>query len=164
MNLRLVALRRESLVGSPTDKKVRVVIAVEIRNGKAGNAYAKVIQDFSAKSLKPIFDDHVFPNAQVKTDGWKGYSPLKRLYKKLTQQESNMGKSFPELHLQIRNFKNWIRGVHSYCGITQMQEYIDEYFYRFNRRNHRKTIIRNILRRFLLMKSPTFQQIKEIAI
>ena len=148
---------------STTDKKVRVVIAVEIRNGKAGNAYANVIQDFSAKSLKTIFDDHVCSNAEVKTDGWKGYSPLKRLYKKLTQEKSNMGKSFPELHLQIRNFKNWIRGVHSYCDIQQMQEYIDEYFYRFNRRNHRRTIIRNILRRFLLMKSPTLEQIKKIA-
>lgn len=147
---------------SPTDKKVRVVIAVEIRNGQVGNAYAKVIHDFSAKSLKTIFDDHICHEAEIKTDGWRGYSPIKQLYKKLTQQKSNMGKSFPELHFQIRNFKNWIRGVHSYCGLDQMQDYIDEYFYRFNRRNHRKTIIKNVLRRFMFAKSPTLHELQEI--
>jgi hypothetical protein len=144
---------------SPTLKKVRIVIATEIRNGSVGNAYAQVIQDFSAKSLKSIFDDHICLEAQVKTDGWRGYSPLKQLYKKLTQEESNMGQNFPELHIQIRNFKNWIRGMHSYCDIKNVQDYIDEYFYRFNRRNHRKTIIDNLFPKFITDKSLTLEQL-----
>ncbi len=145
---------------SATDKKVRIVIAVEIRKGKIGNGYAKVIGDFSAKSLKSIFDAHVSLDADIKTDGWRGYSPIKQLYKKMIQEKSNMGKNFPELHLQIRNFKNWIRGVHSYCDISNVEDYINEYFYRFNRRNHRKTITKHLLRRLLLQKAPTFKQLK----
>lgn len=148
---------------SSSDKKVRVVIAVEIRKGKIGNAYAKVIGDFSAKSLKSIFDDHISFDANIKTDGWTGYTPLKQIYKKLTQEKSNMGKNFPEIHFQIRNFKNWIRGVHSYCDISNVQDYIDEYFYRLNRRNHRKTIVTKLLSRFILQKTPTFKQIQGIA-
>lgn len=140
-----------------------MVLATEIRKGGIGNAYAKVIGGFSCKSLKAIFDDHVSLEADIKTDGWKGYSPLKGLYKKLTQEKSNMGKNFPEIHFQIRNFKNWIRGVHSYCDISNVQDYVDEYFYRLNRRNHRRTIIKNLFFRFTLQKTLTFKQIQGIA-
>jgi hypothetical protein len=51
------------------------------------------------------------------------------------------------LHIQIRNFKNWLRGVHSYCGREYLQKYIDEYFYRFNRRNHRASILDKLIER-----------------
>ena len=71
---------------SQSEKKSRVVIAVEIVDqGKVGNAYAQVITDFSTKSLKKIFDDHIDLQAEIVTDGWKSYTPLKRIYKKLTQ-------------------------------------------------------------------------------
>src|SRR5690606_18211710 len=40
---------------SKSDKKVRIVIAFEYRDGKSGRGYAKVIEDYSAKSLAPIF-------------------------------------------------------------------------------------------------------------
>ena len=44
---------------SASEKKIRVVIAVEHRDGKAGRAYAKVIKDYSADSLRPIFQSHI---------------------------------------------------------------------------------------------------------
>ena len=36
-----------------------MVIAVEHRDGKAGRAYARVIQNYSYDSLKPIFEQHI---------------------------------------------------------------------------------------------------------
>ena len=39
---------------SKSAKKVRIVIAFEHRNGKSGRGYAKVIEDYSSESLKPI--------------------------------------------------------------------------------------------------------------
>ena len=145
---------------SASDEKNRVVIAVEILdNGKVGNAYAQVITDFSSKSLKKIFDDHIDKHANVVTDGWKGYSPLKKIYKRLTQELSENGTNFPEIHIQIRNFKNWLRGMHSYCSTKNLQDYLDEYFYRFNRRNHRQSMVDKALRRFLMVKAPTLREI-----
>jgi len=144
---------------SASDKKVRVVIAAEIREKSVGNAYAQVIGDFSAKSLKKIFDEHVSSNAEVKTDGWKGYSPLKQLYKKLVQEESDKGRNFPQLHIQIRNLKNWLRGVHSYCGKNNVQEYLNEYFYRLNRRNNRESMLELFLKRAGATQALTLKQI-----
>lgn len=146
-----------------TDEKVRIVIATEIRNGKAGNAYARVISYFSCKSLKEIFDRHISTEANIKTYGWKGYMPLKRLYKKLIQENSENGTNFPEVHIQIRNLKNLLRGVHSYCSIENVQNYLDEYFYRFNRRNFRTSIICNVFDRLLAKKACTYMEIVGIA-
>ena len=60
-----------------SEKKVRVVIAIEYRNGESGRGYAQVIEDFSAKSLKGIFDNHISSQAHILADGWSGYKPLK---------------------------------------------------------------------------------------
>jgi len=145
---------------SKSDKKVRIVIAFEYRDGKSGRGYAKVIEDYSAKSLAPIFATHVKNDAQVLADGWSGYSPLKENYPNLKQTLSNKGKNFKMLHIQIRNFKNWLRGVHSYCNKEYLQKYIDEYFFRFNRRSHRKSILGKIIERCVEHQPTTFNEIK----
>jgi hypothetical protein len=66
--------------GCSQSEKSRVVIAVEIiDNGKVGNAYVQVIKDFSTKSLKKIFDDHVDIEPEIVANTWKSYAPLKEL-------------------------------------------------------------------------------------
>ena len=44
---------------SKSQKKMRVVIAVEEREGRSGRAYAKLIHDYSVDSLRRVFDDHI---------------------------------------------------------------------------------------------------------
>ncbi len=130
---------------SASEKKMCVVIAIEERDGKSGRAYAKVIEDYSSASLKPIFEEHISNNAAILADGWTGYKPIKEDYPTLGQILSDGGKNFKMMHIQIRNFKNWLRGTHSYCNREYLQNYIDEYFFRFNRRNHRGSILDKII-------------------
>ena len=129
---------------------MRVVIAFEHRDGKSGRGYAKVIENYSAKSLKPLFGTYIKNCADILADGWWGYSPLKEEYPDLERTLSDKGKNFKMLHIQIRNFKNWLRGVHSYCNKEYLQKYIDEYFFRFNRRNHRASILDKIIERYAM--------------
>ncbi|MCR6642124.1 MAG: IS1595 family transposase [Sporocytophaga sp.] len=149
---------------SASEEKIRVVIAIEHRNGTAGRGYAQVITDYSYGSLKPIFEQHIARDAKIETDGWSGYKPLKTEYPNLKQKLSEKGENFKMLHIQIRNFKNWIRGVHSYCNKEYMNKYLQEYFYRFNRRNFRKNILENILKRMVAGAPITYSQIKNQAI
>ncbi|MFT6065862.1 MAG: hypothetical protein ACJAQX_001738 [Polaribacter sp.] len=53
---------------------------------------------------------------------------------------SNKGENFKTLHFHIRNFKNWIKDVHSYCEKEYINRYIQEYFYRLNILNFRGNI------------------------
>jgi hypothetical protein len=148
---------------SKSVKKVRIVLAVEYRNGKCGRGYAKIINDYSAASLQTIFTEHIEKEADVLTDGWSGYKPLKEAYNGLEQILSAKGQNFKMLHYQIRNFKNWLRGVHSYCNREYLEKYINEYFYRFNRRSHRRSILTNLVKRMVNAISHTYRQIRDIA-
>lgn len=147
--------QKEQQGRSKSNNKVRIVLAVEERSGKSGRAYAKVIDDFSSASIKPIFEDHIDADADVATDGWSSYKAFRTEYPNLKQVPSNKGKNFPMLHIQIRNFKNWLRGVHSYCDRKYLQKYIDEYFFRFNRRNHRESILDKLIERCINTKPLT---------
>jgi len=79
-----------------------------------GRAYAATINDASSTSFAPFFERHIDKDAEVVTDEWTGYKPLKSIYKKMRQIPSNKGKSFPELHIHIMNIKSWLRGIHHY--------------------------------------------------
>ena len=48
-----------------------------LTQGKVKRFYALKIPDFSSKSLRTIFDKHISKTAQVTTDEWKGYKPIK---------------------------------------------------------------------------------------
>lgn len=148
---------------SHSQKKIRVVIAFEYRNGKCGRGYAQIISDYSSESLRPIFINHIKKDAKILADGWSGYKPLKQEYENLEQELSDQGRNFPMLHNQIRNFKNWLRGVHSYCNKEYLHKYIDEYFFRFNRRNHRKSILTKLIDRMTELNPITKREIQNLA-
>jgi len=145
---------------SKSEKKTRVVLAIEHRNGKSGRAYARVIEDYSFASLRHIFNDHISEDAFVVTDEWSGYKPLKKLYKNMSSKLSKNGQNFQTIHIQIRNLKNWLRGTHSYCNKENLNEYLDEYFFRFNRNNFRATILEKVLERMALSPPKPYISIK----
>jgi transposase-like protein len=128
-------------------KKVMIVRAVDQRDGKSGQAYAKVIEDYSSKSLKVIFDTHIKKDTYVISDGWSGYKSLKETFPNLTHRLSNNGESFKVAHILIMNSKNWLRALHSYYNKEYLHIYINECFFRFNRRNHRISILDKIIER-----------------
>lgn len=134
---------------SKADKKL-VSLAVEIReDGKMGRAYGRVINDYSSQELEKIFDKHISEeNAKIRTDQWSGYSPLQSKWN-IEMIKSEKGKKFPELHTLIMNLKSWLRGIHHKCSEKHMQAYLDEFFYRFNRRGFGKIIFHNLMIRMV---------------
>jgi hypothetical protein len=65
---------------SNDSKKKKAVIAVELsEEHKVKRVYIKSIDDYSAKSLTPIFEEHISTSAKIITDKWRGYEPLKEL-------------------------------------------------------------------------------------
>ena len=142
--------------GRSHGKKGLVVLAIERvtdKNGKEtiGRAYAKTIDNSSAKSLETIFETHVSKNAKVTTDGWVGYLPLNKKWE-ITKKLSENGANFKQLHTHIMNIKGWLRGIHHHCSKERLQDYLNEYHFRFNRRGHLKTICDKLLQRIILQK------------
>lgn len=133
--------------------KKLVQVALEVIPGKGvGRAYARVIDDASSKSLQCLFDEHIARDAHVVTDEWNGYLPIMKLYPNMERRKSEEGNNFPDLHIHIMNIKGWLRGIHHHCTKEQLQGYLDEYHFRYNRRNNMDTIFDMLIKRMVLYK------------
>ncbi len=86
-------------------------------------------------SLEGALDKMVEHGSLLTTDGWRGYvSAAHNHWHDLA--DSNNGENFKLLHWHIFNLKNWLRGIHHHVSGSQLQSYLHEFNYRFNRRNH----------------------------
>ena len=147
----------EFFIGGPEDqkrgrskgKKRLVVVALEKVDGGVGRAYAQIIEQASAKEFRPFFNDYINKDARIITDKWKGYNPLKKQYTNLQQIPSNDGGNFSDLHIHIMNLKGWLRGIHHHCSKERLQGYLDEYHYRYNRRNNMGSIFNLLIKRMV---------------
>lgn len=135
---------------SKGDKKIIVVGIERVKNKKGnetiGRAYCKVIENYSSEEISSLFHSHISDDANVTTDKWSGYSPLKKDYS-IKQKYSNQGLNFKLLHVHIMNVKNWVRGIHHKCSEKRIQNYLDEFHFRFNRRSSLKTIFNTLIKR-----------------
>lgn len=127
--------------------KKLIVLAVEVLENGVGRAYAEVIEHASAKELGAFMRRYVAMDANIITDEWRGYLPLKKEFPNLKQIPSNGGKNFKDLHLHIMNLKGWLRGIHHHCSQERMQNYLDEYHFRYNRRAYMGTIFDLLIKR-----------------
>jgi transposase-like protein len=121
--------------------KAGVLIATEeLPDGRTGNLQMRVIEDFTKDTLAVNIDEMVMENATLKTDKFKSYVQMQKEGKNMEIEKSEKGKFLEELHKQILQFKNWLKGTHHMCSEKYLQTYIDEYEFRFNRRNQRANI------------------------
>lgn len=133
-------------------KKKKAVIAIELSDkGGLKRVYIKQIDSYSAKELRPIFDEHIAPEASITTDQWKGYRPIAREFN-ITQIPSAKGENFPLLHTVIHKVKSWIRNTYSFVSSFHIERYFDEYCFRINRSIHKETIFNNFVTR--MVKAP----------
>lgn len=139
--------------GRSKGKKKLIVLALEIVETGVGRAYAEVIEHASAKELGFFMAKYISKEAKIITDEWRGYSPLKKEYKKLEQVKSNDGKNFKDIHIHIMNIKGWLRGIHHHCSEERIQGYLDEYHYRYNRRENLATTFDLLLKK-MIKKEP----------
>jgi hypothetical protein len=135
--------------GRSKGKKRLVVVALEKVKSGVGRAYAQIIEHASEEEFKQFFDTYISKQADVITDEWNGYSPLKKDYPTLQQIPSNDGKNLPDLHIHIMNLKGWLRGIHHHCSKERLQGYLDEFHFRYNRRNNLDTILDVLIKRMV---------------
>ncbi len=144
----VVGGQEEGVVGRKNKKKKLVVFAVERKGKGLSRFYGKVIENSSAKELGAFMKIYIDTKADVKTDEWTGYKPLKEEFVNLRQSPSGKkGENFPDLHRAIMGFKGWLRGIHHHA--THLQAYINEYTYRFNRSNMKENIFENLITRMV---------------
>lgn len=130
-------LRAQGIINrGPMTKPRPIVMGVLERGGKVR---AEVIpsRGMAMHNVRKF----VLPESMIYTDDWGGYSPLSKTHKKHRRiNHSERVYVHGDIHTNsIEGFfgllKNGIRGVYHSVSAKHLQSYLDEYSFRFNRRN-----------------------------
>jgi transposase-like protein len=129
--------------GRGTSKSI-VVIAVEVKEPKGfGRIRMRHIPDASGANLQPFISDVISEGAIVRTDGWTGYNGLTKngfLHERTVLSSSGdpAHVAMPGVHRVSSLLKRWILGTHQGSVVPEhLQSYVEEFTFRFNRRNSR---------------------------
>lgn len=147
----------EFMIGGPEEQKrgrskgskKLIAVALEVLGPGVGRAYAEVIENASSKELGKFLKKYVSTDSKIISDEWRGYTPLKVDFKKLEQVESGDGKNFKDIHIHIMNIKGWLRGIHHHCSKERVQGYLNEYHFRYNRRQNMGSIFDVLVKRMV---------------
>ena len=133
--------------GRAKGKKSLVGVAVEVRQPRGyGRCGMAILADVSAGSLHRFLSRHVEPGATVSTDGWMGYrgitalgyAHVRRSQRAARARVDDPGELLPAVHRVASLAKRWLLGTQQgSVEDTQLQSYLNEFCFRFNRRRSR---------------------------
>lgn len=148
--------------------KALVVGAVEVRGTKAGRVRLKVIQDASQASIEKFVTENIEPGTEIRTDAWSGYFGLRGLgYQHVASVQGggrNAPKILPHIHRVFSNLKTWLMGTHHGAVRKQhLQAYLNEFVFRFNRRQTPMAAFQTVLGLSQERAGPTYKGLYGIA-
>ncbi len=133
--------------GRAKGKKVLTGIAVEVHEPKGmGRCRMLPLADASGDSLDAFVVDHIEPGTRVITDGWMGYSGLKKLGYVHDQHSQRAARArgedpnelLPAVHRVASLAKRWLLGTHQgSVDDAHLGSYLNEFVFRSNRRHSR---------------------------
>lgn len=132
--------------GRGSENKHKIVVAVERREFEdsefdlshlMGRARLSVVPDCSAESLVPFIKDNIYKGSSLITDKWRGYTDeLQKDYIHKTFKSNENLSALDHVHRIASLVKRWFIGtLQGSIKPEHLQEYMNEYIFRFNRRN-----------------------------
>ncbi len=107
-----------------------------------------VIRDLTADMIEAQVKACIDPNATVKTDGFKSYSKLKTMvaqHQEFIVPPKEASSVLPWVHTMISNAKRTFAGIHHMIKGGYMQNYLDEFCYKVNRRYFQNKLFNRLL-------------------
>jgi transposase-like protein len=116
--------------------KKPILVAVEHKAKTAGFVAMKAVESVSGREIKSFLERHLNHDQQVRTDAFPAMNIVEESHqheKKITPPKE-VSTWLPLVHIVIGNMKTFLNGT--FHGVTHkfLQEYLDEFCYRFNRR------------------------------
>lgn len=137
----------ENQQGRGSNRQVPVLVAVESipikdeadgKHRQVKHIKMTVMDSLTSKDIEYEVEKTIEKQTTIMTDGYKGYSKLNTLVNQhkvvVVKDKKQVDKVFPWVHKTISNAKRLLLGIHHSIRSTYMQNYLDEYCYKFNRR------------------------------
>lgn len=132
----LVGGKRAGKRGRGAQGKKPVLIAVESRDKGAGFVAMKAVESVSKDSVRDFLTFHLNPGQDVRSDALPALNSVGEKHnhlKKITPPHK-AAEWLPLVHIVIGNMKKFINGTFHGVSSAHLQQYLDEFCYRFNRR------------------------------
>ena len=132
----LVGGKRAGKRGRGAEGKRPVLVAVETREKGAVFVAMQAVDSVSKVTVRQFLAKHLKADQTVKTDALpalNAVSETQNHQKKVTPPEE-AAVWLPLVHIMIGNMKTFINGTFHGVSSNCLQEYLDEFCYRFNRR------------------------------
>ena len=108
----------------------------------------EVIPYSSADIVNQVVSAEVEPTSTIKSDAWRGFSRLKKVTAKHIQKvvlPPQASKILPWVHVMISNAKRNLLGTYHKTKDIYLQNYLDEFCYKTNRRLFQSTLFERLL-------------------
>jgi hypothetical protein len=126
--------------------KMLIAGAVEVDGGKPRRARLKVIEGFGKEEIHAFVLGVVAPQTKLVTDDWASYQGIPGVrHSAITVGPMAAHIVLPWTHRLFSNLKRWGLGVYHGLRRTNLQHYLDEFVFRFNRRRTRHAAFNTLL-------------------
>lgn len=162
-------VRKTSIENQKDKTKSVVLIAIELLEPKGfGRIRLRQVDRATKKNIEEFIRDVIEPNCKICTDGSQAYSSLNEMGH-LRNKTVHLGsdkaahETMPGVHRVASLLKRWLLGT--YQGAVQPKQldyYLDEYTFRFNRRKSRSRglLFYRLLEQSVATKPLTYKNIK----
>jgi transposase len=120
---------------------------------RGGRIRPAVIHDRKLPTLRKAVQTHVLPSSMLFTDEWRAYKTIGAQYKS-HRRIKHLARVYVDgdAHTQTVEgffglFKNGVRGVYHSISVEYLQDYLNEYAFRYNRRRSSQPMFWAILDR-----------------
>ena len=120
------------------DNQAQVLVMIESEGDRAGDISMKVIESASRDSIEKIVEAKIEPGQQIRSDGLQSHYVLKSMghnLKATPVPAKDASTELPWVHIAISLAKRLLLGTYHGVSSKQLQSYLDEFCYRFNRRH-----------------------------
>ncbi len=148
--------------GRGSQKQAKVLVLVESKPVKekskkyehkpdrvVGHIKMIIMDDLRADSINKEVETAVDKDTVVVSDAYIGYNKLEEIVKQHerinTSELKEVHKVLPWVHSAIGNAKKILQGIHHSNGKDYLQNYLDEFCYKFNRRYYGENLFERLL-------------------
>lgn len=127
--------RKSGKRGRGAEGKKPVIFAVEKRDKGMGFMTARVVDRVNSEQVRR-FAQRITPNSVIHTDAFTALRVLdeSHCHEPRATPPDKVDEWLPKVHIVISNFKSFLAGTYHGVSHRYLQEYIDEFVFRFNRR------------------------------
>ena len=146
-------------------KKTPVIIEASTHGAAVGFARMHVVEHVDADTVGYLVQKDIAEKQTIKTDGWRAYGAVKkeghRHHKKAGMNSKEVKEFLGWVHTLASNAKSFLLGTLHGVGKKHLQEYLDEFCYRFNRRNWEAQIFERLVTACVHSKGVTYSELTQ---